>query len=162
MTPFTEWSSEHSKIAVSKEWTFVAIDVDLSGAVTAVVDLRAKIELGGSEGFASLNNDDSQLWTGHHEANISWFLQDSLDGRQWHRLADGVLDSSNTSGVARISEPVGSQMRVAFRAQPIFAYRRTDNETVQERRVCVVDDHEDVHAGLSVEMLTINAAIRSI
>jgi hypothetical protein len=162
MTPFTEWSSEHPKIAASKDWTFVAIDVDLSGAVTAVVDLGAKIELGKSEGFASLSGGDSQIWTGHHEANISWFLQDSLDGHRWHRLADGVLHSSNKSGVARISAPVGSQMRVAFRAQPIFAYRRTDNETVQERRVCLVDDHEDVHAALSVEMLTINAAIRSI
>lgn len=161
MTPFSEWSSEHSEIATSEEWTFVAIDADLSGAVTIVVDLGAKISLGESEGFASLTGDDSQIWTGHHEPNISWFLQDSLDGRQWHRLADGVLDSSNKSGVARISVPIGSQMRVAFRPQPIFAYRRTDDDTVQKRRVCVVDDHDDVHAALRVEMLTINAAIRS-
>jgi hypothetical protein len=162
MTPFNEWSAEHPEIAISEEWTFTAIDVDLSGAVTMVVDLGAKIELGESEGFASLTGGESQIWTGHHEANILWFLQDSLDGRRWHRLADGVLNSSRQSGVARISVPIGSKMRVAFRAQPMFAYKRTDDGSVQERKVCVVDHHDDVHAALRVEMLTINAAIRSI
>jgi len=162
VTPFSEWSSEYPEIAPSEEWTFAAIDVDLSGAVTVVVDLGAKIELGESEGFASLTGGDSPIWTGHHEANISWFLQDSLDGRRWHGLAEGMLNSSTKSSVARISVPIGSQMRVAFRARPMFAYRRTDNNSVQERRVCVVSDHDDVHAALRVEMLTINAAIRSI
>ena len=94
--------------------------------------------------------------------NVSWFLQDSLDGRRWHSLADGVLNSATNSSVARISAPVASRMRVAFRAQPMFAYKRTDNNTVQERRICVAEHHDDVHAALRVEMLTINAVIRSI
>ena len=142
MTPFTEWSSEHAEIATSEEWTFAEIDVDLSGAVTIVVDIGAEIELGESEGFASLTGGDSQIWTGHHEVNVSWFLQDSLDGRRWHSLADGVLNSATNSSVARISAPVASRMRVAFRAQPMFAYKRTDNNTVQERRICVAEHHD--------------------
>jgi hypothetical protein len=162
MTPFSEWSSEHFEIAANDEWTFAAIDVDLSGAVTAVVDLGAKIDLGESEGFASLTGGGSQIWTGHHEADVWWVLQDSLNGSRWHRLADGVLHSSNLSSVARISAPIGSQMRVAFRARPVFAYKRTDDGTVQERKVCSASSHHDIHAALSVETLTINAAIRSI
>src|ERR1700743_1466567 len=78
MTPFTEWSSEHAEIATSEEWTFAEIDVDLSGAVTIVVDIGAEIELGESEGVASLTGGDSQIWTGPHEVNVSGFLQHSI------------------------------------------------------------------------------------
>jgi hypothetical protein len=143
VTPLGRWSKAHAEVGASSEWAFNRVELDLEAVVTAVVTMTADIALGPEDGRQAVDGRASEigqvetpLWHLHHELQLHWHLQDSVDGEKWFSLASGSLNASEPQQIRRISSPIGVYARVAFRAQPILAKVRFDDAHIQGRDIC--------------------------
>jgi hypothetical protein len=143
VTPLSKWTASHPAIEAERGWLFDDLDLDLGGVVTVVVAAVASTELGPQDGHQEASGAPSEsgaarspLWQLHHELQVAWFLQDSLDRKAWFAVASGSLNSSVTQQVHRISSPIGLYGRIAFRGEPLLAKVRVDDKSIQGRDIC--------------------------
>ena len=106
------------RLEARREWLVVPLKEVLDDVVTAVITVAADLEV---TAFSSGDGD-----TYRDEANLTWWLQDSLDGEEWSGLASGVVstgyairnaipmagDVSRSRSGARITQPLGRAARL--------------------------------------------------
>jgi hypothetical protein len=137
------------------QWAFVKVDLPLDDAVTLVATLSAK--------FPRADHAAPGYW---HEIAVSWHLQDTLNGETWFVLDYGELSSLNPSAAVRLSAPVGTGARLAYRPSGIFyangEYRFGCNGTFvpghgSKPFPCGLD-----HDSVTAEPIRIDVGVRSI
>lgn len=109
------WSWNESYVA---EPVTLAVNIDTSHALTVVLSLRATCE-----------KADIQGWGRGEEvvsAGLSWWLEDSLDGTTWYPLATGGLYPKNETRIVRLSDPLGSRIRLRMKPQVVRTFWDSD------------------------------------
>jgi hypothetical protein len=154
VTPFETWRWTASDIIDPPDApTVVPVDLNLDRTVTLVCTVAATVSASGDPA---------------HTPVFGWRIEDSL-GDAWFTIASG-----NGPGVARISRPLGTQVRVVlYRRELLVATERyTSQGPIMEAcqgklpsatlskeywRTCPVD-----HDRLSVRNISVIMAVRSI
>jgi hypothetical protein len=101
----------------SDDWVLVPVDLELAGAVTLVASASGK--LAGHQRY----NNPPPFSFGY---GISWVIQDSLTGDDWHWLTGGLLVSSEAHQIRRISSPIGISARIGLKSYVVAATDMTD------------------------------------
>lgn len=96
----------------SDDWILAPVDLELAGAVTLVVSASGKL----AEHQYHISPPPFSFGYG-----ISWVIQDSLTGDDWHWLAGGLLVPSDARQIRRISSPIGTCMRLGLKSYVVAA-----------------------------------------
>jgi hypothetical protein len=154
-SPLSRWEWRESQLSEQDTWTFIEVPLDLDGAVTMTATVIATLARGDPrpDGYV----------TDYHERGLVWFFQDSLDGQNWFTVANGAIYPGDDRGVARVSSPLGTVLRVALTTS-CFVARVRDHEAGAFKRTpcsgpesCSFD-----HSTLLVTDIAVHVAVRSI
>jgi hypothetical protein len=91
----------------SDDWVLVDVDLDLERAVTLVATASATV--------VGVDRDDGPPY--RFEYGVSWILQDTLTGADWHRVAGGRLLSALPRTISRVSSPLGTSARLGVKPE---------------------------------------------
>jgi hypothetical protein len=101
----------------SDDWVLIPIELELAGAVTLVASASGK--LAGHQ-----HHDKPPPFSFGY--GISWVIQDSLTGDDWHWLTGGLLVPSDARQIRRISSPTGTSARLGLKSYVVAAMDGTN------------------------------------
>lgn len=158
-SPLSRWERQGNQLSGQDSWTFIEVPLDLDGAVTMTATVAATLARG------DLVPDGNGNVC--HERGLIWYFQDSLDRQNWFTIANGTIYPRGDPGVARVSSPLGTALRLALTTSCFIARMRRDNVTVFKRDPCPDPQMPGVtcsfdHSTLLVTDIAVHVAIRSI
>jgi hypothetical protein len=143
VTPLSIWRWEvEEELGTFSKATFVDVEADFDAAVTVVMMLSAA----------------EFPWHGppRHRAQLNWLLQDSL-GHEWFVVERGKMSATVPGAVRRISQPVGTRLRLVLWRHVEQRDATNDNVIVPCGSQCGVD-----HNTVVVRNVRADIAVRSI
>jgi hypothetical protein len=158
-SPLSRWEWRESQLSDQDTWTFIEVPLDLDGAVTMTAMLTATP--------ARRDPGPGETASVYHERGLVWYFQDSLDVQNWFTVANGALYPGADRGVARVSSPLGTTLRLALTTScsvatvasgEVAAFKRTPCPNPgKSYETCSVD-----HSTLLVTDIAVHVAVRSI
>ena len=146
------WEYKVPELSAQDEWIRIPIELEIERAVSLTATLGAGCPQAPSHGI------EDTVWNLHRELALQWHIQDSLNGRDWHDLANGTITQTSSMQVARVTNALGSHARLILWPYPCIAKVRRDTGATQSREN---GDATDAH-GLTITDVRIDVAIRTI
>lgn len=115
MTPFSLWEHRVARFE-DDEWVIVDVELDLARAVTLVASASARLA-------PEVEYQNPPPYRFGYA--LTWLLQDTLTGQDWHRFAGGHLVSTDAAQIERISSPLGAKARLALKPVVLAAMDRS-------------------------------------
>jgi hypothetical protein len=158
-SPLSRWEKREIQLSDQDSWTFIGVPLNLDGAVTMTATVAATLGRGDAR-------PDERV-TDYHERGLVWHFQDSLDGQNWFTVANGAIYPGAERGVARVSSPMGTALRLALTTSCFTARVREGEVTAFQRTPCPDPQKSYLtcsfdHSTLMVTDIAVHVAVRSI
>lgn len=154
-SPLARWSWARPSLENTGDWSRVDVDLPLDRSITLVATAAAALP-------QSPHGVRDSVWMRYHERVLDWRLEDTLDDMTWFRVGEGTLTRTGSSGVVRVSSPLGTRLRLAWWAVCVVAAVRSDDGSTQSREYCNGADCGFDHSTLQVTNAAFHVAVRSI
>lgn len=154
------WNHTIEFLDPTDAWNHIPVELDFAGAVTLVATVA-----GEPERSDIVDSPNSPEWGRSHEAQMVWWLMDSLDQRSWYRVSSGLLTKDDASAITRVSFPVGTALKFAVTANYVHQdwWRARPDRKWEERNIMNTCGPNCVHeASLLVRDIVLNLAVRVI
>jgi hypothetical protein len=155
------------RLEARREWLVVPLKEVLDDVVTAVITVAADLDVTAFSVPPFPNYD-----TYRDEANLKWWLQDSLDEESWSGLATGWVtpghapkgttpmagDVSRPHSMARITQPLGRATRLLLHVSATHAQYTRNNEDHGDRYF--VNSEPVTSVGLAAARIEVRLGLR--
>lgn len=120
--PMFTWHLDEEGWEFDEAWIVRPVESFPSGAVSlvAAVGVQVAEATGWSDPYASSSSGDNYTYS--CELGVEFWLQDSMNGTTWFAVGYGALNGSTPSTVVRWMEPLGTNIRLAFRTVPYVVW----------------------------------------
>lgn len=139
------WRWDLAAVPQRRDYSFVAVELDLTSAVTMMVTMAADMPPRREEG---------QVF---HEGALFWQIEDTIDGEDWYQVIESSLGPRSSKQVRRISSPLGLRARLGIRAVV-----GTGSTHLREWKLCQNTECSFDHAALCVTRARCSVAVRTI